>query len=145
MNIFLALIWFLIGFLAVNGLKLLHIQRTVQKLKLKPAYSSLSEPEIITIANRKVQPYSPSYYLVIWLVCSTFYFLLHDSPGIYKDALFTGILWWLLTLILETVIWVKGSHKYKLTWKEMYMNSQPWLSLCYYAVLVSPLILSMIL
>ncbi len=145
MNILLALLWFLIGFVAVNSLKVLHIRRSMRKLQSKPAYSALSETELIKTAYRKSLPFIPPYYLIIWIVCSTFYFLLHTSPNIYKDALITGILWWLVTLLLEMLLWVKVQHKFQLTWKEMYMNSQPWLSLSYYAVLISPLILSVIL
>jgi hypothetical protein len=145
MNLPLSILWFVIGFIAVNGLKLFQIQRKVQKLRLKPENPQKSESELIKAAYQKSQPYVPGYYLLVWIVCSTFYFLLHNSPGIYKEALMTGALWWLLTLLLEMVVWVKSSHKYQLTWKEMYMNSQPWLSLNYYAVLISPLILSMIL
>lgn len=145
MNIPLALLWFLIGFLAVNSLKFSHLRRTMRKLQLNPAYTEYPEAEIMKIAYRKSLPFTPAYYLLVWIVCSTFYFLFHTSPNIYIDALSTGILWWLLTALLEMLLWVKAEHKLRLTWKSMYMNSQPWLSLCYYAVLISPLVLAVIL
>ncbi len=144
MNILLALIIFLIGFSVVNGLRLLHIHYSMLKLKSEAADPELSEPRLIQTAHRRSLPYVPVYYLLVWMACSSFYFAFHASPGIYRDAIFTGILWWLLTLLLETLLWVKARHKYRLMWKEMFINSQPWNSLAYYAILISPLAISII-
>lgn len=145
MNISLALLWFVIGFVLVNGLKTLHILRSSEKLKLNSAYSGMDQSGRIKSAYKKSLPFIPVYYLFVWIICSIFYFTRHDSTQIYFDALKTGILWWLLTLLLEMLGWVIVKHKLQLSWKEMYINSQPWLSISYYAVLISPLIISLII
>lgn len=145
MNLPLALLWFLVGFLAVNGLKTLHILRSSKKIQQKLSNNGISSSESIKKAYQKSLPFIPLYYLLIWIICSIFYFHQHESPRIYLDALNTGILWWLLTLLLEMLVWVIFNHKLKLSWKEMYMNSQPWLSISYYAVLISPIVISLII
>ena len=145
MNIILALIWFVVGFTLVNGIKVLHIVRSGRNLQKKSVKSDPASDNFFKIAYKKSLPYTPIYYLFVWLMCSTFYFSYHTSNDIFSDALKTGISWWLLTLLLEMLLWVIFRHKLQLSWKEMYMNSQPWLSISYYAILISPLILSMII
>ena len=145
MNLPLALLWFLIGFVLINGVKVLHITRSAKKLQNLSVNPGSSSEKHLKTGYRKSLPYTPVYYLFVWLTCSTFYFSNHASVNIFTDALKTGILWWLLTLLFEMLIWVIAKHKLQLTWKEMYVNSQPWLSISYYAVLISPLILSMII
>lgn len=145
MNLYLAIIWFLVGFVLVNGLKALHILGSGKRQKKKSVNKNVNPAQFTQSAYRKSLPYTPVYYLTVWMLCSTFYFLQHTPANIYKDALLTGIFWWLLTLLLEMLLWTVVRHRFQLTPKEMYMHSQPWISLAYYAVLISPLVLSMIL
>ena len=145
MRIPLALLWFSIGFVLVNGLKMLHIVRSANKMQEQTGYTSQETEDFQKKAYKKSLPYTPVYYLIVWLLCSTFYFSQHTAAHVFSDGLLTGILWWLLTLLLEMLLWIIARHRMQLSWKEMYMESQPWLSVSYYAVLISPLILSMII
>ena len=145
MRIPLALLWFSIGFVLANGLKMLHIFLSVKKMQKQTGYMNQKTADFQKKAYKKSLPYTPVYYLIVWLLCSTFYFSQHTAVHVFSDGLLTGILWWLLTLLLEMLLWIIARHRMQLSWKEMYMESQPWLSVSYYAVLISPLILSMII
>lgn len=145
MNVKFALIWFLVGFVLVNALKILH---TI--LSSRKKFNRYSQKDIPVSAYYKqayfnTLKFQPFYYVIVWLTCSYIYFTTHISNNLFTDALFTGISWWALTAIAEMLIWVLVNHKMNLTWKEMYLQSQPWISLTYYSVLVSPLVLSLIL
>lgn len=145
MSFTIAILWFFVGFVLSNGLKYLHISRASKKLQLKSSNKELSEDYFLKTAYLKSLPIIPLYYLLVWMLCSVFYFIMHKSANVYTEALFTGLFWWLLTLLLEMLLWVKTKHKLQLSWKEMYMKSQPWLSISYYAILISPLIISLML
>ena len=124
---------------------MLHIVRSANKMQEQTGYTSQETEDFQKKAYKKSLPYTPVYYLIVWLLCSTFYFSQHTAVHVFSDGLLTGILWWLLTLLLEMLLWIIARHRMQLSWKEMYMESQPWLSVSYYAVLISPLILSMII
>lgn len=145
MNITQAFIWFLIGFLLVNGLKFLH---TIVGSRMK--HQRIKNNEIPVRGYYKqtyfgMLRFQPFYYVIIWLACSYFYFSGHISGNSFTDALITGIFWWAMTVICEMLLWVLVNHTMNLSWKEMYLQSQPWISLTYYAVLVSPLVISLML
>ncbi|MFV0391822.1 MAG: hypothetical protein ACK5KP_08065 [Paludibacteraceae bacterium] len=108
--------------------------------RLNPSGSQLGQK-----AYLKSLTIFPVYYLVVWIICSVFFLKESNPEKIYLIALIAGAIWLLLTLLLETLVWSKIRHKFQLTLKEMYQRSQPWISISYYAVLISPLIIALIL
>lgn len=145
MNVKLAVIWFLVGFLLVNGLKFLHTVNSSRKKQQRNDNREIPVTAYYKQAYFNTLKFQPFYYVIIWLVCSYFYLSAHITGNLFTDALVTGIFWWAMTVIWEMLIWVLVNHILNLTWKEMYLQSQPWISLTYYAVLISPLFISLIL
>lgn len=136
--------WFAIGIIAVNILKYLQIKRFLNKLSKKVNQEPTTPINLLQTAYKKSTLYFPLYYLLVWLTCSTFFFLEFRPERIVLAGLFIGIIWWALSLLLEMLVWVVSSHRFKLSWKEMYTDTQPWISLSYYAIIISPLILAVI-
>lgn len=141
MDIQLAIICFIIGFIIANGIKFLHFRRNTKRISSKTG-QNLIRKDINELAFSKLLPYIPIYYLVIWIVCSSFYFSNHTSTSLFYDGLSTGITWLSLSFIFETGVWVLLKHKLSISMKQMYLKSQPWILLSYYIVLVSPLMLA---
>lgn len=144
MDFLVLLKWFLIGFVAVNLLKFLQIKRFLNKLRKKPNPQTQTRANQLHAAYKKSTLYFPLYYLLVWLTCSTFLFLEIKPEKIVLTGLFIGLGWWALSLLIEMIIWVVSNHRFKLSWKEMYVDTQPWVSLSYYSIIISPIILAVI-
>ena len=84
MRIPLALLWFSIGFVLVNGLKMLHIVRSANKMQEQTGYTSQETEDFQKKAYKKSLPYTPVYYLIVWLLCSTFYFSQHTAVHVFS-------------------------------------------------------------
>lgn len=56
MNIPLALLWFSIGFVLVNGLKMLHIVRSANKMQEQTGYTSQETEDFQKKAYKKAYP-----------------------------------------------------------------------------------------
>lgn len=143
MNLMMAFVWFLIGFTLINCVKFLQLSRTLQKLKTKPENANAQQAALVQLANKKTLPYLPVYYLIIWILCSSF-FITGDAQTInFSDALKTGILWLALSFLFELMSWTLLKHPYRLSGKAMYKDSQPWISIMYYAILISPVLVAL--
>lgn len=85
------------------------------------------------------------YHLLINLVCWTFYGYIYlrnkvNDKYILKEAAFLGCFWLAVALPLDLVGWVLVKHPYSLTFHEFYIEYQPWISITYLIVLISPVI-----
>ncbi|NLO70860.1 MAG: hypothetical protein GX102_07990 [Porphyromonadaceae bacterium] len=145
MNWLLLILWFIIGLILANGLRVWHIIESSKKKLKRSQNSDIGEKGFIKVANYRYLPFMPISYLAVWIACSFFYLNQINSEQIYVDALITGVVWWILVSISEMLFWVIANHKFQLTWKEMYKDSQPWSAISYYAVLISPLFIALII
>ncbi len=85
------------------------------------------------------------YHLLINLVCWTFYGYIYlrkrmNDKFILKEAVYLGCFWLAVALPLDLVGWVLVKHPYSLTFHEFYIEYQPWISITYLIVLISPVI-----
>lgn len=144
-NIAQALIWLLVGLVLTNVLKYFHLKVGIKKYTHHPATKSLSEDEIKKVTFLKSLPYTPAYYLTGWLISGLFYLQNYADNVRFVDALLIGVVWCGAVLLIEMYGWVVAKHKLNFTWKQMYMQSQPWVSLNYYSIIISPLIMAMII
>ncbi len=141
MNFGLAIIFFFTGFIIINGLKALHFRKNRMSI-LKTQKTNFTENKINEQAFIKLLPYTPVYYLTVWLWCGIFYFANHTTQFLFYDGIATGVMWIVLSLIFETIIWVLIKHQMSISMKLMYVKSQPWMLLNYYIILVSPLMIA---
>lgn len=58
----------------------------------------------------------------------------------WKEALILGVGWTLISIVIDLFGWVIIKHPWKMTYKEMYWDYQPWISLIYISIFVSPFI-----
>ena len=62
-----------------------------------------------------------------------------DSKGM-GEALLTGLLWAGICIVFDVFGWVLIKHPWSLTFREFYIDYQPWLTLIYLAIFLGPMI-----
>jgi len=88
----------------------------------------------------KTLPFHPLYNIVVWPIFSKIYFDMVNPENLWLDTLIIAITWCFVTIIVDVFAWVLIKHPLSMTWKEMYIDYQPWLSLIYISIFVSPFI-----
>lgn len=81
-------------------------------------------------------PYHLLINLVIWTLFAWIY--LRKSPG--KQSVSLGIFWLILAMIVDLIAFVLIKTPYSLTARQFYIDYQPWITITYILVLVSPLL-----
>ncbi len=141
-NITNLIIWFAVGFIIVYFIRTFHIKRVIKK---RTDIHSQENSFTFKKAYKKSILFFPFYFLPIWLLCSYFYF----SNTLHKDVVLEGIivavLWVSLLIVFDFFIWLQTKEKQKMSWKEIYLKSQPWTSLMYYTTMISPIIVALII
>ena len=56
------------------------------------------------------------------------------------EALRTGAIWAGICIVFDVVGWVIIKHPWSLSFKGFYVDYQPWITLIYLAIFVSPLV-----
>jgi len=88
----------------------------------------------------KTIPFNPIYNIIIWTIFAYLYFFQAGFGSIWQSALFLGTSWALITIIIDLFGWVIIKHPWRMTFKEMYVDYQPWITLIYISIFFSPFI-----
>ena len=88
----------------------------------------------------KTVPFHPVYNIIIWPICAYIYFLQVSPVNVWKEALVIGASWAIITILIDLVGWVVIKHPWSMTYKEMYVDYQPWITLIYLTIFISPFI-----
>ena len=87
----------------------------------------------------KTKPWHPLYNIVIFSLFGYLYLNGLDHPSMH-EALRTGLIWSVICLVFDAFGWVIIKHPWSLSWKEFYIDYQPWISLIYLAIFLGPVI-----
>lgn len=88
----------------------------------------------------KTLPYHPLYNILIWPIFAYIYFSMVSPENLWLEAGILSISWGLITIIVDVFAWVLIKHPWSMSWKEMYLDYQPWLTLIYLSIFISPFI-----
>lgn len=140
MNIGISQLWFWIAYIVVTLIGIGHtcFNWLVLKMEIDSTKPVKTMYDIVPYA--KTVPFHPLYNIIIWPVCAYFYFIMVQPQDIWTDALVLGISWCAITIIFDVLAWVIIRHPWSMTWKEMYVDYQPWITLIYLSILISPFI-----
>ena len=58
----------------------------------------------------------------------------------WAEAVITGAIWSGICIVVDLVGWVLIKHPWRLTFKEFYVDYQPWITLIYIAIFLGPVI-----
>ena len=87
----------------------------------------------------KTKPWHPLYNIVLFSLFAWIY-----MKGLYKptmaDALLTGGIWAGICIVFDVFGWVIIKHPWSLSFKGFYLDYQPWITLVYLAIFISPII-----
>ena len=92
----------------------------------------------------KTKPWHPLYNIILFPLFGWIYMNSLANPSI-TEALITGCLWAGISIIVDLIGWVLIKHPWRLTFKQFYVEYQPWITLIYLAIFLGPVIGYMVL
>lgn len=105
-----------------------------------PTPEELGVPVTQAPAYLMTLPYHPLLNLLIFPLFGWWY--LHSlSPQVLRmrEALRLGAYWTIITIVVDLLGWVLIPHIWQMTFKEFYVDYQPWITLIYLVIFLSPI------
>lgn len=134
-NFWLAVLYYIAAYIIVTVVGILHTIFNIYALHYKSMKNSPGMGE----AYEKTKPFHPLYNLLIFPLFAWLY-LLSVSNASIGLALLVGAMWAAITIIGDLVGWVLIKHPWSLSFREFYLEYQPWISLTYLIIFLSPLL-----
>jgi hypothetical protein len=105
-----------------------------------PSPQELGSPASQAPAYLMTLPYHPLLNLVVWPVFAWSYLrrIVPEMRG--KEARNLGIFWVAITIVVDLIGWVLIPHPWAMTFKEFYIDYQPWITLIYLIILAAPIV-----
>ena len=86
-------------------------------------------------------PYHPLLNLAVWPWFAWLYWRRLPSAIDRKHEMINvGIFWAITTIIIDLIGWVLIPHVWAMTFKEFYIDYQPWITLIYLIIIASPVV-----
>ena len=129
-NFGMSMLWFWVAYAAVTILGIAHTVFNIYVLHMKPMDgTSMGE------GYEKTKPWHPLYNIILFGLFGWLY-----MRGVTDDALITGAIWAGICIVFDVFGWVIIKHPWSLSFKEFYIDYQPWISLIYVAIFIGPVI-----
>ena len=87
----------------------------------------------------KTKPWHPLYNIIVFPIFAYFYFTVLEEITLL-NVIATSIIWGTITVVFDVFGWVLIKHPWSLSFKEFYIDYQPWITLIYITIYASPLI-----
>ena len=81
----------------------------------------------------------PLYNIILFTLFGWLYLRGISAPNI-TEALITGGIWALICIVFDVFGWVLIKHPWSLSFREFYVDYQPWITLIYLAIFLGPVI-----
>lgn len=126
------MVWFWAGYFVVTLFGILHTVLNIYVLHMKPMdENGMGE------AYEKTKPWHPLYNIILFTFFGWLYMRGIPNP-IFQEALITGLIWMAVCIVVDLIGWVFIKHPWSLSFKEFYIDYQPWISLIYFSILAGP-------
>ena len=129
----MSMLWFWTCYFVVTIIGVLHTVFNIYVLKSQMDEKSMGD------GYEKTKPWHPLYNIILFSVFGWLYMRGLSVPG-FEDALITGAIWAGLCIVFDVFGWVIIKHPWSLSFKEFYIDYQPWITLIYLAIFVGPAI-----
>lgn len=106
-----------------------------------PSPQELGVPVTRAPAYLMTLPYHPLLNL-LWLPFAWLYLRDFTPDGRLREALKLGAFWVVICILIDLVGWILVPHPWAMTFREFYIDYQPWITLIYLVILVSPVAVS---
>lgn len=92
----------------------------------------------------KTKAWHPLYNIVLFTIFGWLY-LRGIADATLTEALITGTIWSAICIVFDVFGWVIIKHPWSLSFREFYIDYQPWISLIYLAIFLGPIVGFMLL
>ena len=133
-NFGFSMLWFWSAYIIVTLIGILHTIFNIYVLHMKPM-----DKESMGEGYEKTKPWHPLYNIVIFTVFGFIYMNGLSNPTI-GEALITGAIWVSICIVFDLFGWVIIKHPWSLTFKQFYVEYQPWITLIYIAIFIGPIL-----
>lgn len=129
------MLWFWIAYFIVTDIGVLHTIFNIKVLHMK----SMKESPGMGEGYEKTKPWHPLYNVVIFPIFA--YLYLHGLEIVtLTEVMETSLIWGTITVVFDLFGWVLIKHPWSLTFREFYIDYQPWITLIYITIYASPFI-----
>lgn len=133
-NFGFSMLWFWTAYIIVTIIGMLHTIFNIYVLKMKP-----KDKNGMGEGYEKTKPWHPLYNIVLFSLFGWLYMRGLANSNI-TEALITGAIWAGICIIFDLIGWVMIKHPWSLTFKQFYIEYQPWITFIYLAIFLGPLI-----
>ena len=135
MNVGMLFLWLLVGYVVVTWIGIGHTVFNIKVLHMR----SMKESEGLGEGYEKTKPWHPLYNIIIFPIFGWLYMsgLNQVSLG---AALTAGVVWAVASMLIDLFGWVLIPHPLHLTFKQFYVEYQPWITMVYVAIFLGPVI-----
>ena len=134
-NVLFMLLWYVVAYAIVTAIGILHTIFNITVLHMK----SMKESEGMGEGYERTKPWHTLYNIVIFPIFAYIYFSGFVSVT-WEVVALTSLVWGTITIILDLFGWVIIKHPWSLTFKQFYVEYQPWITLIYITIYASPFI-----
>lgn len=131
----MSMLYFWICYILVTLVGILHTIFNICVLHMK----SMKDGPGMGEGYERTKPWHPLYNIILFTLFGYLYMSGLSVPTI-KLALITGFIWALICIIFDVFGWVIIKHPWSLTFREFYVDYQPWITLIYIAIFLGPVI-----
>lgn len=139
-DIGMSLLWYWIGYVAVTSVGIAHTIFNILVLHM----SSMAEGPGMGQGYEMTKPWHPLYNIILFTLFGILYLRKVMEPT-FKKAVKTGALWAGISIVIDLFGWVIIKHPWSLTFREFYVDYQPWITIIYLAIFLSPVVSCFIL
>jgi len=130
----MSMLWFWICYLVVTMIGILHTVVNIYVFHMKPMdENGMGE------AYERTKPWHPLYNIILFTLFGWLY-ISHLAVPTVQEALLTGAIWTGICIMFDLIGWVLIKHPWSLSYKEFYVDYQPWISLIYIAIFAGPIL-----
>lgn len=130
-----SMLWFWIAYFIVTDIGVLHTIFNIKVLHMK----SMKESPGMGEGYEKTKPWHPLYNVVVFPIFA--YLYLHGLEIVtLTEVMATSLIWGTITVVFDLFGWVLIKHPWSLTFREFYIDYQPWITLIYITIYASPFI-----
>lgn len=131
----MSLLWYWLCYVAVTGVGIAHTIYNILVLHM----GSMAQGPGLGEGYEMTKPWHPLYNIILFTVFGILYLRKVKEPTV-KKAFATGALWAGISIVIDLFGWVLIKHPWSLTFKQFYVEYQPWITLVYLAMVIAPVI-----
>ena len=134
-NFGFSMLWYWVAYFIVTNIGVLHTIFNIKVLKMK----SIKESSGMGEGYERTKPWHPLYNIIIFPIFAYLYFNRLETVTL-SNAIATSLIWGTITVVFDLIGWVLIKHPWSLSFKEFYIDYQPWITLIYITIYTSPFI-----